>query len=103
MAGPFVQLFDMCIRTCWRGMVQAGAKRRPALNDSRPSGGSGTIWERSAMADRTDPRITRTAHAFEQAVVELASHRPLPQITAPALAAPAGMPRAHFSNPHNNP
>jgi hypothetical protein len=29
------------------------------------------------MADRTDPRITRTAHAFEQAVSELAAQRPV--------------------------
>src|SRR6266536_3633445 len=75
MAGPLVKLFDTCIKTCWRGMVQAGGERPPALSDSRPSGGYGTIWERSAMADRTDPRITRTARAFEQAVVELASQR----------------------------
>jgi len=41
------------------------------------------IWERP-MADRTDPRIARTAHAFEQAVVELASQRPISQITVAA-------------------
>src|SRR5246127_4375910 len=78
-------------------------KRRPALNDSRPSGGSATIWERSTMAERTDPRITRTASAFEQAVVELASQRPVSQITVAELADRAGMTRATFYNRYSSP
>jgi AcrR family transcriptional regulator len=55
------------------------------------------------MADRTDPRITRTAHAFEQAVVELASQRPVSQITVAELADRAGMTRATFYNRYNSP
>src|SRR6266542_608706 len=103
MAGRLGKLFDTCIKTCWRGMVQAGGERPPALSDSRPSGGYGTIWERSAMADRTDTRITRTARAFEQAVVELASQRPVSQITVAELADRAGMTRATFYNRYNSP
>ena len=55
------------------------------------------------MADRTDPRITRTAHAFEQAVVELASQRPVSQITVAELADRAGMTRATFYNRYSTP
>lgn len=55
------------------------------------------------MADRTDPRITRTAHAFEQAVVELASQRPVSQITVAELADRAGMTRATFYNRFSSP
>ena len=55
------------------------------------------------MADRTDPRITRTAHAFEQAVVELASQRPVSQITVAELADHAGMTRATFYNRFSSP
>jgi AcrR family transcriptional regulator len=61
------------------------------------------IWERSTMADRTDPRITRTTHAFEQAVVELAAHRPVSQITVAELADRAGMTRATFYNRYSSP
>ncbi len=50
------------------------------------------------MADRTDPRITRTAQAFEHAVVELASQRPVSQITVAELADRAGMTRATSYN-----
>jgi AcrR family transcriptional regulator len=60
-------------------------------------------WERSAMADRTDPRINRTTHAFEQAVVELASQRPVSQITVAELAGRAGMTRATFYNRYSSP
>jgi len=90
MASPFAELFDTCIKTCWRGIVQAAGRRHPALSDSRPSGGFVTIWERSGVADRTDSRITRTARAFEQAVVELASQRPVSQITVAELATAPG-------------
>jgi AcrR family transcriptional regulator len=61
------------------------------------------IWERSVMADRTDPRITRTTHAFERAVVELASQRPVSQITVAELADRAGMTRATFYNRYSSP
>lgn len=55
------------------------------------------------MADRTDPRITRTAYAFEQAVVELAAQRPVSQITVAELADRAGMTRATFYNRYSSP
>ena len=38
------------------------------------------------MAGRTDPRITRTVRALEQAIVELASQQPVSQITVADLA-----------------
>src|SRR5258708_34284615 len=98
MANPFAELFDTCIKTCWRGIVQAAGKRHPALSDSRPSGGAGTIWERSAMAARTDPRITRTARAFEQAVVDVAANRPVSQIPAAELPDRARGPRPRCFN-----
>jgi AcrR family transcriptional regulator len=47
------------------------------------------MWARNAMADRIDPRITRTARAFEQAVVELADR--------------ARMTRATFYNRYRSP
>jgi AcrR family transcriptional regulator len=50
------------------------------------------------MADRTDPRITRTEQAFEQAIVELAARRPVSQITVADLADRAGVTRATFYN-----
>src|SRR5258708_39533642 len=103
MANRFGEVFGRCIKTCWRGIVQAAGKRHPALSDSRPSGGAGTIWERSAMADRTDPRITRTARAFEQAVVELASHPPVSQITLAELADRGRVTPATFYNRHSSP
>ncbi len=74
----------------------------PTLTDSRSSGAPGAACERSATADRTDPRITRTAQAFEQAIVELASQRPLSQITIADLANRAGMTRATFYNRYNS-
>src|ERR1700722_13667386 len=43
-----------------------------------------------AIAERTDPRITRTNRAFERAIVELASQRPVSEITVAELAAHAG-------------
>jgi AcrR family transcriptional regulator len=55
------------------------------------------------MPDRTDPRITRTAQAFEQAIVELASQRPVSQITVADLAERAGMTRATFYNRYSSP
>ena len=55
------------------------------------------------MADRTDPRITRTALALEQAIVELASQRPVSQITVADLADRAGVTRATFYNRYSSP
>jgi AcrR family transcriptional regulator len=55
------------------------------------------------MADRTDPRITRTVQAFEQAIVELAAQRPVSQITVAELADRAGVTRATFYNRYSSP
>jgi AcrR family transcriptional regulator len=54
-------------------------------------------------ADRTDPRIVRTALAFEQAIVELAAQRPVSQITVADLADRAGVTRATFYNRFSSP
>ena len=50
-----------------------------------------------------DPRITRTTRAFEQAIVELASQRPVSQITVAELADRAGVTRATFYNRYTSP
>ncbi|WP_327431276.1 TetR/AcrR family transcriptional regulator [Streptomyces sp. NBC_01236] len=50
------------------------------------------------VSERTDPRITRTTGALRQAVVELASQRPVSQITVADLAERAGVTRATFYN-----
>jgi AcrR family transcriptional regulator len=55
------------------------------------------------MLDRTDPRITRTAEALAQAIVELASQRPVSQITVADLAERAGITRATFYNRCSSP
>jgi AcrR family transcriptional regulator len=55
------------------------------------------------MPDRTDPRITRTAQALEQAIVELAARRPVSQITVADLAGRAGVTRATFYNRYSSP
>src|ERR1700742_1876428 len=55
------------------------------------------------MTDRTDPRITRTAQALEQAIVELAAQRPVSQITVAELAGRAGVTRATFYNRYSSP
>lgn len=55
------------------------------------------------VTGRTDPRITRTAQAFEQAIVELAGQRPISQITVADLASLAGVTRATFYNRYNSP
>jgi AcrR family transcriptional regulator len=55
------------------------------------------------VADRTDPRIVRTAQACEQAIVELASERPISQITVADLADSAGVTRATFYNHYDSP
>ena len=56
-----------------------------------------------SAGDRTDPRITRTAQAFEQAIVELAAQRPVSQITVADLADRAGVTRATFYNRYSSP
>jgi AcrR family transcriptional regulator len=53
--------------------------------------------------ERTDPRIVRTAHALEQAIVEIASQRPASQITVAELADRAGVTRATFYNHCSSP
>ena len=55
------------------------------------------------MADRTDPRIVRTAQALEAAIVELASVRPISQVTVAELADRAGVTRATFYNRCSSP
>ena len=55
------------------------------------------------MADRTDPRITRTDQALAQAIVELAAQRPVSQITVAELADRAGVTRATFYNRYTSP
>jgi AcrR family transcriptional regulator len=55
------------------------------------------------MAERTDPRSTRTAEAFAQAIVELASVQPVSQITVADLADRAGVTRATFYNRCSSP
>ena len=55
------------------------------------------------MTGRTDPRIVRTTRAFEEAIVELASQRPVSQITVAELADGAGVTRATFYNRYNTP
>jgi AcrR family transcriptional regulator len=55
------------------------------------------------MTEHTDPRITRTAQALEQAIVELASQRPVSQITVADLADRAGVTRATFYNRYSSP
>lgn len=55
------------------------------------------------MPDRTDPRITRTVHALERAIVELAAEQPVSRITVAALAVRAGITRATFYNRYDSP
>jgi AcrR family transcriptional regulator len=55
------------------------------------------------MADRTDPRVTRTSHALAQAIVELASQRPVSQVTVADLADRARVTRATFYNRYSSP
>jgi AcrR family transcriptional regulator len=55
------------------------------------------------MAERTDPRITRTQQALAQAITELATERPVSQITVADLAERAGVTRATFYNRYGSP
>src|ERR1700752_4613531 len=83
MASPFVKLFDTCIRS-------------GAVAECKP-------LEHDAMAERTDPRVTRTERALEQAIVELAAQRPVSRITVADLAERAGVTRATFYNRCSSP
>ena len=55
------------------------------------------------MTDRTDPRITRTVQALQEAIVELAARQPVSRITVAALADRAGVTRATFYNRYDSP
>jgi AcrR family transcriptional regulator len=55
------------------------------------------------VPDRIDPRIIRTVQAFRRAIVELASKRPVSQITVAELAERAGVTRATFYNHFSSP
>ena len=55
------------------------------------------------VASRTDPRVTRTVAALEQAIVELASRQPVSQVTVADLADRAGVTRATFYNRYGSP
>jgi AcrR family transcriptional regulator len=73
------------------------------VSTRKSSGASGAASEPGAAAGRTDPRITRTDQAFAKAVVELASERPISQITVADLAGRAGVTRATFYNRYSSP
>ncbi|MGD0811820.1 MAG: TetR/AcrR family transcriptional regulator [Acidimicrobiales bacterium] len=55
------------------------------------------------MAERTDPRIVRTAQACGEAIVELASKQPISQIAVADLAGRAKVTRATFYNHYTSP
>jgi AcrR family transcriptional regulator len=55
------------------------------------------------VLDRTDPRIVRTTRACEVAIVELASERPISQVTIADLSSRAGVTRATFYNHYTSP
>jgi AcrR family transcriptional regulator len=55
------------------------------------------------VADRVDPRVARTAQACKAAIVELASERPLSQVTIADLADRARVTRATFYNHYGSP
>jgi AcrR family transcriptional regulator len=76
---------------------------RPATSDNGSPGACGAAREHGAVADRTDPRITRTAQACAQAIVELASQRPVSQVTVADLAGRAGVTRATFYHHYSSP
>jgi AcrR family transcriptional regulator len=73
------------------------------VSTRKSSGAAGAASEPGAAAGRTDPRITRTDQAFAKAVVELASERPISQITVADLAGRAGVTRATFYNRYSSP
>ncbi|MDN3028334.1 TetR/AcrR family transcriptional regulator [Streptomyces sp. S.PB5] len=77
------------------------------MQDRRSAPGTGgcSLADRRArtLNAKTDPRITRTIRAFEQAIVELASARPVSQISVAQLAERAGVTRATFYNRYTTP
>jgi AcrR family transcriptional regulator len=54
-------------------------------------------------AEGVDPRIVRTSQACRGAIVELASERPISQVTIAELAERAGVTRATIYNHYDNP
>ena len=60
-------------------------------------------WGQALMAGRSDPRVVRTAHACEEAIVELASEQPISHITVADLAERARVTRATFYNHYASP
>src|SRR5258708_5774020 len=89
--------------TC-RGMVQVVGK--PCRTKAERQRAARRPWSglgHSVLADRTDPRITRTGRALAQAIVELASQRPVSQITVADLAGRAGVTRATFYHHYSGP
>lgn len=58
---------------------------------------------RGAPQPHTDPRITRTVHALEEAIVDLAVQQPVSRITVAALADRAGVTRATVYNRYASP
>jgi AcrR family transcriptional regulator len=71
----------------------------------RPHGGQ--VWlampGEDSVPERTDPRIARTVQACERAIIELASERPISQVTVADLADLAGVTRATFYNHYASP
>src|SRR5260370_35500839 len=57
----------------------------------------------NSQSARTDPRIVRTAQACGAAIVELASERPISQVTMADLADRAGVTRATIYNHYGSP
>ena len=55
------------------------------------------------MTGRTDPRITRTVHSLEEAIVGLAAEQPVSRIAVAALAERAGVTRATVYNRYASP
>jgi AcrR family transcriptional regulator len=64
---------------------------------------AGSNLRSTTGADRTDPRIVRTARACEAAIVELASEQPISRITVSDVAERAKVTRATFYNHYASP
>jgi AcrR family transcriptional regulator len=74
-----------------RGASGPGSRRSLEVQGYRP------------VAERTDPRISRTTQACETAIVELASEKPISQISVADLAERAQVTRATFYNHYASP
>ena len=81
-------------------MVQA-PRRGGATGPSRQSSRRAVTPVPAERMD--DPRVIRTTEACERAVRELASERPVSQITVAELAQRAGLTRATFYNHYSSP